>query len=163
MYFFRTVTATLACCVFGLHGTLCAEEQLGLRGQLYFDPAPAMVPPQGSIPRHIQTKHVARAPIDFSYPETAASTGTHVAPRGVQQPQGQSAWQFDLSDGAKLRFAYDKDTKIKVGMGMWKVNVGVSKPFGGPSTGTSWTLPVRHGRAASLGRAGTSEQGHPLD
>ncbi len=74
----------------------------------------------------------------------------------------ESPWQLDLSDGAKLRFAYDKDTKIKVGMGLWKVKVGVSKAFGGPNTDT-WELPVRHGRAAALGRARASEHGHPLN
>ncbi len=158
----QTMAAALMCCVGGISGAMGAEEHLGLRGQLYFEPAPTAKLPQSSVPRHVSPKHIARAPIDFSYPETAASTGAHFVHQDARQPREESPWQLDLSDGAKLRFAYDKDTKIKVGLGLWKVKVGVSQAFGGPNAGT-WELPVRHGRAAALGRADNSEHGHPLN
>ena len=162
MRIFWTMAAAMLCCVGTLKSAFSAEEHLGLRGQLYFEPAPDLKPPQDSVPRHIPSKHVARAPIDFSYPETAASTGSHILPQETRRPREESPWQLDLTDGAKLRFAYDKDTKLKLGMGMWKVKVGVSKAFGGPSN-DSWELPVRQSRAASLGRAGGTERGHPLN
>ncbi|MCP5080546.1 MAG: hypothetical protein GY948_02495 [Alphaproteobacteria bacterium] len=162
MRIFWTMAAAMLCCVGSLKGAYGAEEHLGLRGQLYFEPAPALKPPQDSVPRHISAKHVARAPIDFSYPETAASTGSHIAHQETHRPREESPWQLDLTDGAKLRFTYDEDTKLKLGMGMWKVKVGVSRAFGGPSTDT-WELPERHGRAAALGRADNSVNRHPLN
>ncbi len=160
MRIIRTMTAGFMCCLGGVSGAISAEEHLGLRGQLYFDSVSTSKVAHSSIPRHIPAEHVARAPIDFSYPETAASTGAHIAHKETQHPREESAWHLDISDGAKLRFAYDKDTKIKVGMGLWKVKVGISKAFGGPNSGT-WELPVRHSRAAALGRTGDSGREHP--
>lgn len=157
-----TMAAAALGCALSLGGASGAEETLGLRGQIYFEPAAVAPPSRTIVPRHISAKHVARAPVDFSYPETAASTGSNVRPVSAGQPVEEGPWHLELSDGAKLRFAYDKDTHIKLGMGMWKVKVGVSKAFGGPNAG-AWELPVRHSRAAALGRAGGTNTGHPLN
>ncbi len=144
--------SVLLCC--GVGSAHAAGPVLGLKGQLYDEDVPARTAPQNIVPRHIAPKHVARAPVDFSYPETAASPE---APSG--QPQAfrpaTSGWNLDLRDGAKLRFAYDKDTKLSLGLGMWKVKVGVSRKIGGPGSGEiEW--PERLGSAASMGRAEAS-------
>lgn len=137
----------LLCC-----GTAHAGEPvLGLKGQLYDEDVGARTAPQPVVPRHIAPKHVARAPIDFSYPETAAAPGAPSLSPQSDQSEAVSAWNLDLSDGAKLRFAYDKDTKLSLGMGMWKVKLGVSRTIGG-SGGSDIEWPERHGSAAGMGR-----------
>lgn len=128
---FWTMATALVCCVVGLKSAQSAEERLGLRGQLYFETGSVSKPPQSSVPRHIAAKYIAQAPIDFSYPETAASTGLQTVRGEAPKPHNESPWQLDITNGAKLRFAYDKDTKLKLGLGMWKVKVGVSQAFGG--------------------------------
>lgn len=162
MRFSMIVATALLSCAGSLSSAFGAEESFELRGQLYFEPTPVAAAPQVTVPRHVAQKYVARAPIDFTYPETAASTGASVAYHEEYQPVDQSAWGVDLTDGAKLKIAYDKNTKLSLGVGMWKVRMGVSKKFGDP-TAEPWTLPARHGRAAALGRASNSEPGNPLN
>lgn len=157
-----TLAALALCCAGSLTCAIGAEQHLALKGQLYFEGAPAGPAPQTIVPRHVPSQHIARAPIDFSYPETAASTGSHLTHQDQVQPLAGSGWDLDLTDGAKLKFAYDRDTKLSLGMGMWKVKVGVSKKFGGSSRIIDDPL-VRHGSAAGMGRSDANLAGPASD
>lgn len=159
--FLTVVAAVLSCATNGIN-PLAAEEPLNLRGQLYFDPAPAAASQHILVPPHVSKKNVPQAPIDFSYPETETSTGAYVTSSGAFTRVDHDAWNVDLTDGAKLKIAYDKTTKLSLGVGMWKVKMGVSKKFGGPNS-EPWSLPERHGRAAALGRADEVTGAHILN
>ncbi len=155
MRIFLSVAAAVLSCVTSVTSVSAAEDHLELRGQLYFDPAPARSFRPKRVPRLVSKDYVAHTTIDFSYPEAPAQEGSQSAARDARQLRDQRAWDIDLTDGAKLKIAYDKDTKLSLGVGMWKVKMGVSKKFGGPSRDAGddgWTLPARHGRAAALGR-----------
>ncbi|MEM8689424.1 MAG: hypothetical protein AAGF81_18995 [Pseudomonadota bacterium] len=146
------------CCVSTLVCAHGAKPYLGLKGQLYFEDEPNPSVRQVTVPRHVPSKYVARTPLDFSYPESAASAGlSHEA--GTDAPSsGEHGWNLELGDGAKLKFDYDEDTRLSLGMGMWKVKVGVSKSFGGPSgeEKSAKPRPERLTSAAGMGRIETA-------
>ncbi len=145
------------CCVSGLAGAHGAKPYLGLKGQLYFDDGSGRDVRQVTVPRHVPPQYVARAPIDFSYPESAASGGLAEQANRSPLSSGESGWGLEIGDGAKLKFAYDENTKLSLGMGMWKVKVGVTKKLGGPAREEDTApRPVRHSSAAGMGRIETA-------
>ena len=152
------VVGVILCCVCSQAGAHGAKPYLGLKGQLYFEDEPAQTLRPATAPRHVPSQYVARTPLDFSYPESAASGAISPEANSGAPFRAESGWGLELGRGAKLKFAYDKDTKLSLGMGMWKVKLGVSRSFGGPShedeEETVW--PERHSSAAGMGRVETA-------
>ena len=147
------LVGVILCCVSSLAGAHGAKPYLGLKGQLYFEDEPDQTAHQASVPRHVPAQYVARTPIDFSYPESAASEGLSEEAGPGAFSNVESDWGLELGDGAKLKFAYDKDTKLSLGMGMWKVKLGVTRSFGGPNREIAAApRPERHTSAAGMGR-----------
>ncbi|MEM1199582.1 MAG: hypothetical protein AAGI06_09765 [Pseudomonadota bacterium] len=147
------LVGVILCCVASMAGAHGAKPYLGLKGQLYFEDEPQQAVRQASVPRHVPSQYVARTPVDFSYPESAASEGLSEEASQAALQNVESDWRLELGDGAKLRFAYDKDTKLSIGMGMWKVKVGVTRSLGGPSRDVPPAPRAeRHTSAAGMGR-----------
>lgn len=148
----------ILCCVSSQVGAHGAKPYLGLKGQLYFEDEPAQTVRPGAVPRHVPSHYVARAPVDFSYPESAAAGGISAKADAGPPFRPESGWGLELGQGAKLKFVYDEDTKLSVGMGMWRVKLGVSKSFGGPSREQQeeTSRPRRHTSAAGMGRIETA-------